>query len=98
LQELKTKHNVLTKQIGALFIKNKHQDAKTIKAEIQTLKDKINKLELEKNQLDEQFKSILLSIPNIPSKDVPIGKDEKDNVEVRRWGDPKQFKFKPKAH
>lgn len=98
LQELKTKHNVLTKQIGALFIKNKHQDAKTIKAEIQTLKDKISKLELEKNQLDEQFKSILLSIPNIPSKDVPIGKDEKDNVEVRRWGDPKQFKFKPKAH
>jgi seryl-tRNA synthetase len=81
-----------------LFIKNKHQDAKAIKSEIQKIKDKINTLESEKVKLDEQFKLILLSIPNIPSKETPIGKDEKDNVEVRRWGDPHEFKFKPKAH
>jgi seryl-tRNA synthetase len=41
---------------------------------------------------------ILLSIPNIPHSDVPIGKDEKDNIEVRRWGDPKAFKFNAKPH
>ena len=98
LQQLKTKHNALTKQIGTLFIKNKHQDAKSIKSEIQKIKGQIAKLEQDKKELDEQFKLILLSIPNVPHKDVPIGKDEKDNIEVRRWGDPKEFKFKPQAH
>lgn len=98
LQKLKTNHNVLTKQIGALFIKNKHQEAKNIKAEIQEIKNKILTLEDQKVRLDEQFKTILLSIPNIPNKDVPVGKNENDNVEIKRWGDPKQFKFKPKAH
>jgi seryl-tRNA synthetase len=89
---------VLTKKIGALFIKNKHEDARQLKAEIQNLKKQIEELTKKRNELDSEFKTILLSIPNVPHKDVPVGKDEKDNIEVRRIGDPTNFKFKPKSH
>ena len=48
--------------------------------------------------MEDQQKNILLSIPNIPNKDVPVGKDDSENVEVRRWDEPKQFDFEVKAH
>jgi seryl-tRNA synthetase len=58
----------------------------------------IKELEEEVRQLDEQLKELLLQVPNIPHPTVPIGKDERDNVVVRTWGEPKNFDFKPAPH
>ena len=48
--------------------------------------------------LEKRFTEILLTIPNIQHESVPVGKDDSENVEVRRWGEPTQFAFEPKAH
>src|SRR5699024_11076496 len=59
---------------------------------------KIKALDAEVAEHDEKIKEIATTLPNIPHEDVPIGKDEDDNVEVRRYGQPKTFTFEPKAH
>lgn len=64
---------------------------KQLKEELKTLENKLNKLE-------EERKELLLSIPNLPANDVPAGKNESENVEVKRWGQPRRFDFKPKDH
>ena len=48
--------------------------------------------------LDESFRDLMAGVPNIPHESVPVGKGEEDNVEIRRWGQPRQFDFEPKAH
>jgi seryl-tRNA synthetase len=62
------------------------------------LRVEIQSLEEEVRHLDEQLEELLLQVPNIPQPDVPIGKDENDNVIVRSWGEPKTFSFKPRPH
>ncbi len=64
---------------------------RALRAEIQTLEDEVNKL-------DKQLEELLLQIPNIPQPDVPLGKDDSDNVTVRTWGEPKKLDFKPLPH
>ncbi|MFC2010613.1 serine--tRNA ligase [Chloroflexota bacterium] len=62
------------------------------------LRVEIQNLEEEVRQLDEQLQELLLQVPNIPHPSTPIGKDDNDNVEVRSWGEPKKFDFKPLPH
>ena len=64
---------------------------RALRAEIQTLEDEVNKL-------DDQLEELLLQIPNIPQPDVPLGKDDTENVTMRTWGEPKKFDFKPAPH
>jgi seryl-tRNA synthetase len=58
----------------------------------------ITALDDEAAKLDEEFRQSLASIPNLPHESVPVGRSAEDNVEVRRWGQPRQFDFRPKAH
>src|SRR5262249_16955559 len=60
--------------------------------------DRVAQLDEKVKELDEQFRGLLAGIPNVPQESVPVGKGEEDNVEVRRWGTPREFKFTPKAH
>ena len=60
--------------------------------------DRIAALDEKVKALDEAFRELLAGIPNIPHESVPVGKRADDNVEVRRWGQPRQFDFEPKAH
>jgi seryl-tRNA synthetase len=62
-----------------------------LRAEIQTLEEEVR-------QLDEQLEDLLLQVPNVPLPEVPVGKDESDNVQVRSWGKPKEFAFEPAPH
>jgi seryl-tRNA synthetase len=62
-----------------------------LRAEIQTLEEEVR-------QLDEQLENLLLQVPNVPLPEVPVGKDESDNVQVRSWGKPKEFAFEPAPH
>lgn len=98
LEELQAKRNTASKAIGALMQQGKREEAEAAKAEVAALKGDISSLEQEQKDLDEQTKHLLETGPNIPDESVPVGKDETENVEIKRWGTPRAFDFEPKAH
>ena len=96
LQNILAERNILSKKIGE--IKSKKKDASVIIKKVEKLKDQISSLkELEKIKEDE-LNAILCRIPNLTSKDVPIGDNEKDNTQYKIWGDKPKFTFKAKRH
>ena len=96
LQNILAERNILSKKIGE--IKSKKKDATVIIKKVEKLKDQISSLkELEKIKEDE-LTAILCRIPNLPSKDVPVGDNEKDNTQYKIWGEKPKFTFKAKRH
>ena len=93
---LKAKQNQASKQIPQS--KKQGGDVSAILAEMNEIKAEIKGMDAEIAQVEAEQKELILSIPNIPNETVPIGKSDADNVEIRRWGEPKQFDFEPKAH
>ncbi|MCD5405599.1 MAG: serine--tRNA ligase [Desulfotomaculum sp.] len=96
VEKLKNKRNTVSEEIGKL--KKQGIDAKDLIDEMKNVSEEIKKLDDEVKQIEEQIHEILINIPNIPHKTVPIGADETQNVEVKKWGDLPGFKFKPKPH
>jgi seryl-tRNA synthetase len=96
MQELQATRNAASKQIGEA--KRKGEDAAPIMARIATLGDELKAAEQAFEDVQKQIDMWLLSIPNLPHESVPVGRDEKDNVEVRRVGVPRQFDFPVKDH
>ncbi|WP_027469359.1 serine--tRNA ligase [Deefgea rivuli] len=96
MQDLQAKRNSSSKQIGAA--KAKGEDVSAIMAEVANLGDELKAAETAFAQLDERIKALLQHIPNLPSDDVPFGNDESGNVEVSRWGTPRNFDFAIKDH
>jgi seryl-tRNA synthetase len=97
LEELKAKRNTLSKEIGKLMRENK-EEAEKLKEEVSKLKDQIEKLDKELKTIDEKLTQKALIIPNIPDDDVPVGQDENDNVEIKKWGEIPKFDFEVKSH
>jgi len=95
-EELQAKRNSLSKQIGML--KGKGEDTSAVMAEVAGLGDDLKSNEAALAALQERLNAFLRVIPNIPRADVPAGKSADENVEVRRWGTPRQFDFTPKDH
>jgi len=95
-QELQAERNAKSKAIGQA--KAKGEDAAPILAAVADLGDRLKAAELELQQVQQRLDDILLGMPNIPQADVPAGKDENDNQEIRRWGEPRKFGFEPKDH
>ncbi|SFM97270.1 seryl-tRNA synthetase [Formivibrio citricus] len=95
-QELQAKRNSTSKLIGQA--KAKGEDVSAIMAEVANLGDELKANETALAELQEKFNALLLTIPNVPHASVPTGKDETGNVEVRRWGTPRQFDFEIKDH
>jgi len=95
-EEMKAKQNAATKQIP--IMKKEGKDTAPLMAEMKTLAEEIKALEPKVKAIDEELENFLLGIPNTPSVDTPIGESEDDNLEVRRWGTPSDFKFEPKPH
>ncbi len=95
-EQLQAKVNAQSTQIGAL--RKSVGDATALQEEVRAWKAEIAALDAEKQAADQEFQDLLAGIPNIPHESVPVGKSEADNVEVRRWGNPPQFDFEPKAH
>ncbi|RUM59259.1 MAG: serine--tRNA ligase [Persephonella sp.] len=98
VEKLKSEKNKLSKEIGKLFKEGKREEAEKYKEEVNIKNKKIEKLEKELKEVEARFKDILLRIPNIPHPSVPIGEDENDNVEIRKWGEPRKFDFEPLPH
>ena len=96
VEQLKTQRNSTSKKIGAM--KKAGEDTAAISAEMRAVGDKISALDNELKTVEENLRDILLHIPNMPKDDVPIGKDDTENPEVRRHGTPRTFDFTPKAH
>ncbi len=96
IEELRNKRNSKSKEIGKL--KREGKDTSELEEEVKNIKLKIEELEDKLEKVNTDLKSLILRIPNIPHSSVPVGEDESDNVEVRRWGEPKEFPFDPKPH
>ncbi len=95
-QQIQTERNALSKQIGAA--KAKGEDASDIIAQVSLSKQAQAEAEAEQTQSAADLDSVLSTIPNLPFEDVPVGKDEADNVEVRTWGEVPSFDFEVKEH
>ncbi len=93
---LKAEQNAASKQIPQ--IKKAGGDISEIMQKMNKVKEAIKADEDELNALEQKQRQLLLEIPNVPSDTTPIGKDDSENVEIRRWGEPRQFDFDAKAH
>jgi len=98
LQEAQSRRNAASKEIGKAKAGNDTQKAEALMSEVAELKDVIQRGEGEEREINEKLRDALSRIPNLPLADVPDGKDENDNVEVRRWGNSRKFDFTPKQH
>ncbi len=98
LQEAQARRNAASREIGKAKAAKDEATANALMAEVATLKDELAKGEEVERDLDGKLRDALSVIPNLPLAEVPLGKDEKDNVEVRKVGAPTQFAFAPKQH
>ena len=98
IENLQAKRNTLSKQIGILMKEGKKDEAEKIKQEVSDIKKKIETLNAKLKEIDEKLTQKALIIPNIPDEDVPVGKDENDNVEIKRVGEIPEFDFEIKPH
>jgi len=95
-EQLKAKKNSESAEIGRLL--KQGGDASQRQQQVREMADRITSLDEKVKALDESFRTLLAGIPNVPHESVPAGKSSDDNVEVRRWGQPRKFDFEPKAH
>lgn len=95
-EDLKSKRNEVSSQIAAL--KREKKDADHLIQEMRNVGDQIKVLDEELRGIEAELEEILLSIPNIPHESVPVGESEEENVEVRKWGEVRNFPFEPKPH
>jgi seryl-tRNA synthetase len=93
---LRSKRNKLTEQIAQA--RRHGQDTSRLVRDAEQIPDQIKTLEKENEDLDSKIANTLKQLPNIMHESVPVGTDENDNVEVRKWGKPPEFNFKPKDH
>lgn len=96
VEEMKASQNAISKKVPQM--KKAGEDTSEIFKEMKALSDKIKVLDEEVRQIDASLRDFMLKIPNIPNESVPVGADDSENVEQRRFGKPRKFDFEPKAH
>jgi seryl-tRNA synthetase len=95
-ETLKAERNRLSGQIPAM--KKAGQDTSQIVSDTKAMREQIQELEKAAEEYDARMSDVLVGIPNVPHESVPVGNSAEANVEVRRWGKPPEFNFKPKPH
>ena len=98
VESLQAGRNAVSKQIGLLMREGKKEEAEAAKEQVAANKARIAELDQRRGEVEEELTALVAAIPNIPDASVPYGKDDSDNPEVRKWGEPTQFDFEPKAH
>ena len=96
VEQMKNEQKVKSKQIPVM--KKNGEDTTELMAEMKKLSDEIKELDGRVNEIETNLKDALLGVPNTPYKDVQEGLDDSDNMELRRWGEPREFDFEAKAH
>jgi seryl-tRNA synthetase len=97
-EALRADRNKFSKQIGSLMAQGKREEAEEMKMKVTENSERLSELEVEEVELDERVKTIMMTLPNIIDPSVPIGKDDSENVEVERFGDPKVPDFEVPYH
>lgn len=92
----KAEQNKVSKSIPQL--KKEGKDVSEVLSQMKELSTEVKELSDRVRKLDEIIENKLLYIPNLPNEDVPLGKDDSDNIEIRKYGEPRKFDFEPKAH
>ena len=87
-EALRANRNKVSKQIGALMAQGKKDEAEVVKKQVTDMADELEALSVKETELEEQIRKIMLVIPNIIDPSVPIGKDDSENVEIERFGEP----------
>src|SRR5687768_2692849 len=95
---LNQQRNEFSRQVGTLMKQGATDEASNLRSQVNDLKERIARADTLRETSEERMREILSALPNIPHDSVPVGKDESDNVEVRRWGTPPTFNFEPKDH
>ena len=96
--QLNAERNASSREIGALMKAGNSAAAEARRKQVGQLKDRIAELDRLRDEAETRMSDLLASLPNIPHASVPVGKDESDNLEVRRWGAKPEFDFEPKDH
>lgn len=97
-QQAQARRNEASKAIGQAMAAKDVATADALKTEVAALKERMPALEAEERSVGELLTALLAAIPNLPASDVPDGADEADNVELSRWGTPRDFDFAPQDH
>ncbi|ATW03766.1 serine--tRNA ligase [Sphingorhabdus sp. YGSMI21] len=98
IQEGQARRNEASKAIGKAKGQGDEDTAQALMAEVADLKSKLPGIEEQEREVSAQLQDLLAALPNLPAEGVPPGEDEDDNVEVARWGEPRNFDFDPKEH
>ena len=96
VEKLKADRNAISKQVGIL--KREGKDTTELQEQVKRDASKMQELDEALSKCDENIRNMLLNLPNEIDDTTPVGKDENDNVEVRKWGEPRKFDFEPKNH
>ena len=97
-EELQAERNSQSKAIGAMMSQGKVDEAEAAKDRVRAINEELDQVAKVREQVDGELRDLLMHVPNMPDPSTPIGKDENDNPEVRRWGTPTEFDFEQKAH
>ncbi|MCJ7599914.1 MAG: serine--tRNA ligase [Desulfobulbaceae bacterium] len=96
VEDLRNRRKTESQEIADL--KKQQADAETLIVEMRRVNDRIKEIEESLSGIEENLQKIVMDIPNICHDSIPIGNDDSDNVEVKKWGEPSRFAFQPKAH
>lgn len=96
VEQMKNQQNTASRKVPAM--KKAGEDTTELFAEMKELSRKIKEMDAEVSEVEESQRNALLNVPNTPYKDVQVGEDDSDNVELRKWGEPRKFDFEEKAH
>ena len=96
--ELRALRNSVSKEIGGLMAQGKRDEAEQAKQKVKDIADELNALQVREGELEEEIRKIMLVIPNIIDESVPIGKDDSENVEIQRYGEPVTPDFEVPYH
>lgn len=96
VESMKAEQNKLSKQVPQM--KKNGEDTTELFKNLKKLSDDIKSMDDDLKDIDEEIREYLMEIPNTPNKDVPVGLDDTENLEMRKWGEPRKFDFDIKAH
>ena len=97
-EELQAERNATSKSIGEMMGAGKKDEAEAAKERVRAINDELATASEHRTAAEEALRTFMLSVPNLPHETTPVGRDETENPEVRRWGTPREFGFEPKAH
>jgi seryl-tRNA synthetase len=98
VETLRHERKVKSEEIGRLKRAGDEASASLLAQEVKSLGERLKELEDELSRVEEELKELLITLPNLPHVSVPVGESDKDNVVVKRWGEPPKFDFEPKPH